>query len=334
MASEKFRTIGAVFDYTFKYKRTWQPSHAQHGNCLRNANKFYGIHNRSYKVKDINQETMDIVKKVLYETKDASNRTINICVNNVAVALNFCLSRGRIALPDSTLSFIKDNHYSFEQLPVKKVTQPLFTEDQAIHMYEWGKRLSQSTGAANLNCAETILLTATTGVPWHEFVQIKPCDVHLDRPDPILSIGDRKDFNLKRAVRRRDIPLEGNAASLIPIFKRRIDAIEGDNNYHLFGDDWMDQGKAGRDQHYRIFAGIRDDLGYEFDERGLRRTPYCLRHSFCTWSLRQGSCIERTRYLMGHRSIDTTRGYLHLVTADYVKSMPASPQFQQLASKI
>ena len=64
----------------------------------------------------------------------------------------------------------------------------------------------------------------------------------------------------------------------------------------------------------RFSDGIRDDLGYEFDDRGIRRTPYCLRHSFCTWSLQEGSCIERTRYLMGHSSIETTRGYLHLAT--------------------
>lgn len=37
MATEKFRTIGAVFDYTFKYKDTWQPSHKQYKTCRHHA---------------------------------------------------------------------------------------------------------------------------------------------------------------------------------------------------------------------------------------------------------------------------------------------------------
>ena len=202
-------------------------------------------------------------------------------------------------------------------------------------MYEWGKRLSKSSGSRYLNCAETILLTATTGVPWHEFVQIKSSDVHLDNPDgPILWIGNRHDFNLKRDVRERKIPLEGNAALMVPILQRRINDTEGDPRCFLFGDDWTDHDKRGRDQHGRIFESIRNDLGYEFDDRGLRRTPYCLRHSFCTWSLRAGTCLERTRYLMGHSSIETTRKYLHLVAEDYVRSMPSSPEFKKLATRI
>ena len=337
MATEKLRTIKAVFDYNFKYRDTWQPSHKQYQTNLKHATRFMDdIHSSGYKVKDINQETMDIVKNWMYENEDAANRTVNYTCNNVANALNYCISRGRIALPSEPVTYFNTNKnkYSFEQLPEKKVTKPIFTRDQVIHMYEWGKRLADQAGSKYLNCAETILLTATTGVPWHEFVQLKPCDVHLDRPDPILSIGNRHDFNLKREVRTREIPLEGNAAIMIPIFQRRINDIEGDNNYHLFGDDWTDRDKKGRDQMGRVFTGIRNDLGYEFDDRGIRRTPYCLRHSFCTWSLQEGSCIERTRYLMGHSSIETTRGYLHLVTSDYVKSMPASPEFKQLANAI
>ena len=335
MATEKFRTIGAVFDYTFKYKDTWQPSHKQYKTCRHHADKFMDIHGRSYKVKDISQETMNIVKLALRERQDASNRTVNLCVNNAAIALNFCILSNRLAIPSEHTSFnYTKRKYSFEQLEVQKVDKPLFTKDQVIHMYEWGMRLAKSGGQMYQNCAETIILTATTGVPWHEFVQLKASDVKLNEPMPVLDIGNRKDFNLKRAVRKREIPLIGNAASMIPILKRRIDEVEGSNDHYLFGDDWTDHEKRGRDQHLRIFEKIRNDCRYEYDEREERRTPYCLRHSFCTWSLRDGNCLERTRYLMGHSSIETTRGYLHLVAEDYVKSMPASPEFKELATRI
>ena len=63
MATEKLRTIGAVFDYNFKYRDTWQPSHKQYKTNLKHATRFMDdIHSPGYKVKDINQETMDIVK--------------------------------------------------------------------------------------------------------------------------------------------------------------------------------------------------------------------------------------------------------------------------------
>ena len=338
MATEKLRTIGSVFDYNFKYRRTWQPSHGQRATNLKHATRFMvDIHSKSMLVKDINQETMDIVRNWMYEHEDAANRTINYTCNNVANALNYCLERRRVAAPPEDYPSFnkKTDKWVFNQLPEKKVTKPIFTRDQVIHMYEWGKRLAKSAGSKYLNCAETILLTATTGVPWHEFVQIKAADVHLDNPDgPILWIGNRHDFNLKREVRERKIPLEGNAALMTPILQRRIHDTEGDKSCFLFGDDWEDHGKKGRDQMGRVFAGIRNDLGYEFDDRELRRTPYCLRHSFCTWSIQEGGCIERTRYLMGHSSIETTRGYLHLTNKDYVEAMPASREFQQLANAI
>jgi len=336
MATEKLRTIGAVFDYTFKYKETWHPSRKQYKTCLANATKFLKIHGRSYLVKDINQETMNITRNVLRERDNASNRTVNICVNNVAIALNYCIECSRVPVPKEHGKWfnVAKRKYTFEQLEVKYIDKPIFSKDQVIHMYEWGSRLANQGGQMYQNCADTILLTATTGVPWHEFVQLKASDVVFDRPVPILDIGNRMDFNLKRSVRKREIPLEGNAALMIPILKRRIERVEGSNAYYLFGDDWMDHEKSGRDEHLRIFEKIRDDLRYTFDDRGEKLTPYCLRHSFCTWSLRAGTCLERTRYLMGHSSIETTRKYLHLVAEDYVRSMPSSPEFKQLATRI
>jgi len=127
MATEKLRTISSVFDYNFKYRRTWQPSHKQRVTNLHHAERFMvKIHSKSMLVKDINQETMDIVKNWMYENLDSSNRTINYTVNNVANALNFCLERGRIAKPPEDYPSFnrKTQKYVFEQLPVKKSRNP------------------------------------------------------------------------------------------------------------------------------------------------------------------------------------------------------------------
>ena len=105
---ERLRTIGQVFDYTFDHLDTWGHDHAGRKTNVTNSNKFIDIHGRSLQVAKIKQPTMDIVKSVLRERDDASNRTINLCVGTAQVAMNFCLGRGLIPWPDPRELFIKD----------------------------------------------------------------------------------------------------------------------------------------------------------------------------------------------------------------------------------
>jgi len=326
---QRLRTIGQVFDYTFNNLESWDHNHEGRKTNVTNSNKFIDIHGRSLQISKIKQPTMDVVKTVLRERDDASNRTVNLCVGTTQVALNFCLGRGLIPWPDPRELFIKSNRYSFPMLEVKRVDKPIFSKEQVIHMYEYGLRLSKSLGALYQNVAETILLSAFTGISWSEFIQLQSCDIHLDARIPYIEVGGRRNFTLKRMVRKRKIPLANDSAMLIPILKRRMEDVEHSVDYQLFGDDWISRGKQGQDQHRRIFESITNDLNLSHDARGEKRTPYCLRHSFCTWSLRDGKCIETTSQLMGHSNLNTTRRYLHLVLDDYVESMPASNQLTE-----
>jgi len=327
---ERLRTIGQVLDYTFNNLESWDNDHAGRKTNVTNSNKFIDIHGRSLQVSKIKQPTMDVVKTVLRERDDASNRTVNLCVGTTQVALNFCLGRGLIPWPDPRELFIKNNRYSFPMLEVKRVDKPIFSKEQVIHMYEYGLRLSKSLGALYQNVAETLLLSAFTGISWSEYIQLQTCDIHLDARIPYIEVGGRRNFTLKRMVRKRKIPLVNDSAMLIPILKRRMEDVEYAADYQLFGDDWLSRDKPGQDQHRRIFESITNDLNLTYDDRGEKRTPYCLRHSFCTWSLRDGKCIETTSQLMGHSNLNTTRRYLHLILDDYVESMPASNQLAEV----
>jgi len=327
---ERLRTIGQVFDYTFNNLESWDKDHAGRKTNVTNSNKFIDIHGRSLQVSKIKQPTMDVVKTVLRERDDASNRTVNLCVGTTQVALNFCLGRGLIPWPDPRELFIKNNRYSFPMLEVKRVDKPIFSKEQVIHMYEYGLRLSKSLGALYQNVAETLLLSAFTGISWSEYIQLQTCDIHLDARIPYIEVGGRRNFTLKRMVRKRKIPLVNDSAMLIPILKRRMEDVEYAADYQLFGDDLLSRDKPGQDQHRRIFESITNDLNLTYDARGEKRTPYCLRHSFCTWSLRDGKCIETTSQLMGHSNLNTTRRYLHLILDDYVESMPASNQLAEV----
>jgi len=57
-------------------------------------------------------------------------------------------------------------------------------------------------------------------------------------------------------------------------------------------------------QSARVAAQIEEEV-----------TPHCLRHSFATRLIEQGVPAETVRILLGHASIKTTQGYLHLTEA-------------------
>ena len=324
---QKLKTLGQNTDFSFKNNVKWYDikKHTGAKNNRALVAKYLEIIPASTHYLKVTQDTMDLVRNRLWERDDASNNAVNKCCGVIQAALNFALERGRITLPKGDLSYIRSHKqmrkWIFAKEPERKVTRPIFSHDQIIHMYDMGMRLSREFGGTYSNCAETILLSAYTGMGWAEFHQLKACDIHLDIDVPVIAIGHRSDFTIKRDVRRRSIPLLGAAEKLIPMLRRRIVEAEGDPDVRLFGDDWYGC-KDGGDQHRRVFDNITDALGIMYDSRGIKRTPYCLRHTFCTNSIRFGKDIFRTSKLMGHSSVITTDNYAHLETEDLIQAMP------------
>jgi site-specific recombinase XerD len=70
-------------------------------------------------------------------------------------------------------------------------------------------------------------------------------------------------------------------------------------------------GKPGRPLHprsvQRVFTKARERAGLKKNV-----TPHVLRHAFATHLLESGTSLQAVKLLLGHRSIKTTLGYLHV----------------------
>src|SRR6185436_12001196 len=70
------------------------------------------------------------------------------------------------------------------------------------------------------------------------------------------------------------------------------------------------------DRGNRLSPRAVEDLVVKYAEAaklGKHVTPHTLRHSTATALIRAGNGIEVVAQVLHHRSLDTTRGYVHLV---------------------
>ena len=322
----KLRTLGQVADYTFKHKPQWMIGSTKHTGWENNPpliEEFFTIIPASTPVKKVDQATMNLVRDKIWE-KGGSDNKVNKVIQAMQTAMNFCVSTGQIDIPNLQLTYVaygqKGVLYKFEMLDLTIINQPIFSPQQILDMYDMAIKLSQTEGQRFENCADTIVLSGFTGLGWSEYSQLKSCDIFLHEKPPEIRVGYRRDFRVKKNARKRAVPLVGNAEMVIPILRKRIMNTEGDPDVLLFGDDWWGYDE-GQDQHRRVFEHITNFCGLTKDSRGYKRTPYNLRHSYCTNTYRETQNAYQSHKLMGHSQMKTTERYLHLVTEDLAQGL-------------
>lgn len=83
----------------------------------------------------------------------------------------------------------------------------------------------------------------------------------------------------------------------------------------------------------KLFPAMNEDTWlYDFHQRikrlGIKRknlTPYSLRHSFITRMLDEDINVFKVQDIVGHKQLETTRGYYHLTTKGIVKTISLDP---------
>lgn len=134
-------------------------------------------------------------------------------------------------------------------------------------------------------------LFAKTGLRQGELFRIKPHDVDYARKVIYIPIAKRGE--------RREVPIDTQTSALL---KRWIKTENGDKRSIWGLSERTLRRIPGR---YAQIAGITKVV-----------SCHSLRHFFCTLLIRNGMSEFRVQKLMGHRRVDTTLLYAHLVTQD------------------
>ena len=158
-----------------------------------------------------------------------------------------------------------------------------------------------------------VLIGLMTGCRLDEICNIQFGDINLK--DRILRIRNKPNFKTKTG-RIRNIPISNDLYSLIESIIKTDDniiALYTDDDY-LFRN--KRNVKFNKDYISRSFKKVLRKLNmaekYHF---------HCLRHTFITKLIKNGVPINYVKELAGHSQIETTLGYVHIVTDDLRKAV-------------
>ena len=302
------KTWGQALDYTIKTRKTWGPDHKGSKPAITYATHFsnYNPQGRRFLIKDFNKAAMETYVSELRVYRELADQTLNHCIQNIQTVLNHCIDMGVLAYQNNRHKWITgEGKFKFTKIQFTKLGRVTLSPAQVDQFY-----------AAAKNCfnqeplADTIMFSSWTGLGWAEFSQLQPRDIHLDAPVPFIAVGERPDFTLKTTYRKRRVYLPNGSDGynkVVPILSRNLESCT-DPEIQIFGDLFTSQGG-----HRAKFNDVRDYL-----QLPEKLTPYCLRHTFCTWLANLDVHPAKAHKMMGHASMKTTMEYYTHINDDQV----------------
>jgi len=238
--------------------------------------------------------------------RELADQTINHCIQNIQTVLNHCIDMGVVPYQDNKHKWITgEGKFKFTKLSFTKEGRETLSPAQVDQFYAAAKNCFNQE-----SLADTVMFSAWTGLGWAEFSQLIPSDIHLEAPVPFIAVGERPDFTLKTPYRRRRVYLPSGSDGynkVVPILSRNLESCT-DPEIPIFGDLFTSQ-----DAHRVKFNDVRDYL-----QLPEKLTPYCLRHTFCTWLANLDVHPAKAHKMMGHASMKTTMDYYTHINDDQV----------------
>ena len=217
----------------------------------------------------------------------------------VELAIARYLKKSRRPISNAYKSKLCDHyqHYcKFYKIPWEK---PIYTPEPVSIQPPTNEKISMLIAAAHRELSLKLDIIAQTGlrpieIQGEKGLQAK--DIHPDQK----TITSR---STKKCNARPPLPI---TAELVTRLQTYI------TNNKLEGDDILFTGDARRfGEHYRRF---RNKLANKLHEPTIKTIRlYDLRHAYCTKLLRRLQNAETVRIIMGHKLLNTTQKYLHLL---------------------
>jgi integrase/recombinase XerD len=187
------------------------------------------------------------------------------------------------------------NHLRISQLKEPQIILPTLTAAQIVLLVNW-KPKAKNFYQRRLHLLTLLLLD--TGCRITEALTLSVCDVDMDNMLITLDGKGRKQrivpfsFALRRSLHR-----------FISDFNRKPDSL-------LFAT--RQDTRVGRMTTLRGVKLLCEQLGFD----PPARTLHAFRHSFAVNYLRKGGSVFHLQKVLGHSTLEMTRRYANLVTAD------------------
>jgi integrase len=235
------------------------------------------------RLKDISPFILEKVKSSLLK-KGLSPKTVHHC----------------LTLVRSIYNKAKDWEFYEGQIPTAKVTFPKVNNKRERFLtYEEAKQLLDALKKSSSQVYDQALMSIHCGLRFGEISKLTWADVDLD--NKIIKVKDAKGDDRHAYITQ---PVK-------EVFERLKKVKQYKPNNLIF----TSKQKKRQKQVSTTFNRIVDDLKFneEVSDNRQKVVFHTLRHTFASWLAIQGTSLYEIKELMGHKSIEMTERYAHLL---------------------
>ena len=250
--------------------------------------KFLGAFGDELKVGEIDRQTIYHYKGKLVSVEELSIASINHYLRDLRTFINWCMERRYI-----------EEHIKIDMVKGQEEVIEVYTEEE-LQLLLAKPRPTESF--AMWRDWAVINWILGTGNREGTIVNVKIGDIHFGRKEILIRAQKNKKANI--------IPLSTKLASVLKTYIKKCLTEMGDEDY-LFCNQYGE---------YLTPKALQQSIRKYNNKRGVERTSvHALRHTFAKNWVVNGGDVFRLQKLLGHSTLEMTRHYVNLFSADLKK---------------
>lgn len=250
--------------------------------------KFLGSFDSDMKIGEIDRQLIYHYKGKLVSVEELSIASINHYLRDLRTFINWCMER----------RYIEEN-IKIEMVKGQEEVIEVYTEEELQLLLAKPRPLESFAMWRDWAVINWIL---GTGNREGTLVNVKIGDVHFGRKEIVIRAQKNKKANI--------IPLSTKLASVLKTYMKKC-LIEMSDEDYLFCNQYGE---------YLTPKALQHSIRTYNKKRGVERTSvHALRHTFAKNWVVNGGDVFRLQKLLGHSTLEMTRHYVNLFSADLKK---------------